>query len=198
MGEVNMGQGLPLLQKRRDEFVQFFQGFRRLIDSGSGRRFDVLVRIVCEFCPVEEEIMGAGTQLRTAVADIRGLKKPGTEPGRKVRAVKGTAFAAALRTKGGAGSTSAQVLPGTGRKMSTFRASAAFLVMVVRNKEAVSADLFGDSRGIFGKSPCHLRKREALFNHDLNICTVRESKMFKVTSMMSCHNNLRSAPGITG
>ena len=62
----------------------------------------------------------------------------------------------ALRTKGGAGSTSAQVLPGTGRKMSTFRAPAAFLVMVVRNKEAVSADLFGDSRGVFGKSPCHL------------------------------------------
>lgn len=92
VGEINIGQGLPLLQKRRDEFVQFFQGFRRLIDSGSGERFDVLVGIICEFCPVEEEIMGAGTQLRTAVADIRGLKKPGTEPGRKVWAVKRSPF----------------------------------------------------------------------------------------------------------
>ena len=92
VGEINMGQRLPLLQKRRDELVQFFQGFRRLIDSGSGERFDVLVGIICEFCPVEEEIMGAGTQLRTAVADIRGLKKPGTEPGRKVWAVKRSPF----------------------------------------------------------------------------------------------------------
>lgn len=69
---------------------------------------------------------------------------------------RGITLAAALRTKGGAGSTSVQVLPGTGRKMSTFRTSAAFLVMIVRNKEAVSADFFGDSRGVFGKSPCHL------------------------------------------
>ena len=123
VGEINIGQGLPLLQKRRDEFVQFFQGFRRLIDSGSGERFDVLVGIICEFCPVEEEIMEQERSLGQPLQDIRGLKKPGTEPGRKVWAVKRSPF---------------------------------------------------------------------------SIMISRESKVFKITSMMSCHNNHRSALGITG
>lgn len=73
VGEINMGQRLPLLQKRRDELVQFFQGFRRLIDSGSGRRFDLLIGIFCVFCPIKIEVMGTSTQFRTAVANVRRL-----------------------------------------------------------------------------------------------------------------------------
>lgn len=158
---------------------------------------DFLVGIIGIFCPVKIEVMRAGTQLRAGIADVRGLEKPVTEPGRKVRTVHGAASAAAFGAKRSAGSTATQVEPVTRRKMDTFRAPAAFLVPIMRNKETVAADLFGDGSGIFGESPGHLRKGEAFFNHDLNIRTVRESKMFKVASMMSCHNNLRSAPGIT-
>ena len=90
------------------------------------------------------------------------------------------------------------MLPGTGRKMSAFRASAAVLVPIVWNKETMPPDFFRDGRGVFGKSPGHLRKREAFFDHDFNLCTIRKSKMLKVTNMMSCHDDLQSAPGSTG
>mgnify|MGYP001622939196 FL=1 len=52
-------------------FGQFFQRFRRLIDSGFGRRFDLLIGVFSVFCPIKIEVMGTGMQFRTADANVR-------------------------------------------------------------------------------------------------------------------------------
>ena len=88
------------------------------------------------------------------------------------------------------------MFPVAGRKMDTFRSMTAFIIPVMRDQKAMAADFFGDSGWISGKSPGNLRKRGSFVDHDFNLCAFREGKMFKAASMLNCHNNLQSAPGL--
>lgn len=82
MGEINVGKRLPLFQKGRNKLIQFFQRFRRLIDTASAGMLPFFIGIICILCPVKIKIMGAGSQFLTRVANIQiddGFYHPGNE-----------------------------------------------------------------------------------------------------------------------
>ena len=80
-----------------------------------------MIDIVRIFCPIEKEIMGAGTQLLTFITDIRRLFEKSAYFGRKAFAEESTAFAAAFRAVGLAVWVPTETFRRTGSKMFTFR-----------------------------------------------------------------------------
>ena len=82
MGEINVGKRLPLFQKGRNKLIQFFQRFRRLIDTASAGMLQFFIGIIRILCPVKIKIMGAGSQLLTGVANVGRLRAAGISLGK--------------------------------------------------------------------------------------------------------------------
>ena len=77
--------------------IQLFQRFGCLIDTGTGRNLDLIIKVMGIMGTVKKEVMGTGSYLITVVANIRWFFKSVTKYGSKITAIHGTAFRTAFK-----------------------------------------------------------------------------------------------------
>ena len=77
--------------------IQLFQRFRSLIDTGTGRNLDLIIKVMGIMGTVKIEVMGTGTYLVAVVANIRWFFEPVAKYRSKSTAIHGTALRTAFK-----------------------------------------------------------------------------------------------------
>ena len=78
--------------------IQLFQRFRSLIDTGTGRNLDLIIKVMGIMGTVKIEVMGTGPDLFTVITDVRWFFKSVTKYRSKLTAVHGAAFGTAFKS----------------------------------------------------------------------------------------------------